>query len=155
MDVAGHGTHFTTSEPRVFLKRGDHIVNATAITARDDGHLTCQFDLPLQVPARSFDVFVNGAKDGTISFANGFFARDWRWQKAKLPSDGGVGQFGGGRFGLSLPFQPNIMESIRNLMLHVPMWFTMFLLMGISFAQSIRPFGWVATWTATTVRCRR
>ena len=30
------------------------------------------------------------------------------------------------------------MESIRNLMLHVPMWFTMFLLMGISFAQSIR-----------------
>ena len=74
VDVAGHGTHFTTSAPRVFLKRGDHIVHATAVTAQDDGHLTCQIDLPLQVPARSFDVFVNGAKDGTISFANGFFA---------------------------------------------------------------------------------
>jgi heme exporter protein C len=36
------------------------------------------------------------------------------------------------------PFQPRIFETIRNLMLHVPMWFTMFLLMGIGFVASIR-----------------
>ena len=138
--VAGHGTHFPTSAPRVFLKRGDHIVHAAAVTAQDDGHLTCKIDLPLQVPARSFDVFVNGAKDGTISFANGFFAEGLEVQEGtSLPSDGeALGDLEGAVLGVHLPFQPNIMESIRNLMLHVPMWFTMFLLMGISFAQSIK-----------------
>ena len=49
-----------------------------------------------------------------------------------------MGDLEGADLGFHFPFQPNIMESIRNLMLHVPMWFTMFLLMGISFVQSIR-----------------
>ena len=35
------------------------------------------------------------------------------------------------------PDLPILNESIRNLMLHVPMWFTMFLLMGIGFVESI------------------
>ena len=52
--------------------------------------------------------------------------------------DGALDNLYKGDLGFHFPFQPNIMESIRNLMLHVPMWFTMFLLMGISFAQSIR-----------------
>lgn len=36
------------------------------------------------------------------------------------------------------PFQPIIIESIRNLMWHVPMWFTMFTLMFFSFYYSLR-----------------
>ena len=39
--------------------------------------------------------------------------------------------------GFHFPDLPILNESIRNLMLHVPMWFTMFLLMGIGFVQSI------------------
>ena len=59
--------------------------------------------------------------------------------KATLPDEPGVLEnLSASNLGFHFPFQPNIMESIRNLMLHVPMWFTMFLLMGISFAQSIR-----------------
>ena len=75
-----------------------------------------------------------------MSYANGFFASGLKVvSKATLPDDPGVLEnLSASNLGFHFPFQPNIMESIRNLMLHVPMWFTMFLLMGISFAQSIR-----------------
>jgi len=140
LEVVGHGTHFATSSPKVFLRRGEHIVNATAIKSLDDTHLKCRVRLPEFVPAASFDVFVNGAGDGTISYANGCFAEGLEvLSKARIRSDREVlNHLAEEDLGFHFPFQPNIMESIRNLMLHVPMWFTMFLLMGISFAQSIR-----------------
>ena len=39
--------------------------------------------------------------------------------------------------GFSFPYQPNIMESIRNLLWHVPMWFAMFFIMGLGFVASL------------------
>ena len=36
VEILGHGTHFTTSEPRVFLRRGDNVMSATAIKASHD-----------------------------------------------------------------------------------------------------------------------
>ena len=41
------------------------------------------------------------------------------------------------QLGFSFPFQPNILESIRNLLWHVPMWFAMFFVMGIGFVASL------------------
>ena len=41
------------------------------------------------------------------------------------------------QLGFSFPYQPNIMESIRNLLWHVPMWFAMFFVMGIGFVASL------------------
>ena len=73
-----------------------------------------------------------------MSFANGFFAQGLTAStKAKSPDNDEV-LVGCPKLtlGFHFPFQPNIMETIRNLMLHVPMWFTMFLLMGISFARA-------------------
>ena len=140
VEILGHGTHFTTSEPRVFLRRGDNVMSATAIKASNDESLKCRIRLPKFVPAASFDVFVNGKQDGTISYANGFFATGLEAvAKAKFPANEAIlANLEAADLDFHFPFQPNIMESIRNLMLHVPMWFTMFLLMGISFAQSIR-----------------
>jgi heme exporter protein C len=43
--------------------------------------------------------------------------------------------------GFHFPYQPRIVESIRNLFLHVPLWFTMFLLAGIAFVGSVRQLG--------------
>ncbi len=140
MEIFGHGTHFLTSSPQVFLRREGNVIPATSIKALDDTHLKCRVSLPKFVPSPSFDVFVNGKRDGTVSFANGFFASGLGVSsKAQLPpQEKLMANLEPEDLGFHYPFQPNIMESIRNLMLHVPMWFTMFLLMGISFAQSIR-----------------
>ena len=140
VEVLGHGTHFSETAPRVFLLRGKGALNATAVKSMDDTHLKCRVRLPAVIPSPSFDVYVNNEIDGTMSYANGFFASGLKVvSKATLPDDPGVLEnLSASNLGFHFPFQPNIMESIRNLMLHVPMWFTMFLLMGISFAQSIR-----------------
>ena len=140
VEVIGHGTHFSETAPRVFLLRGKGALNATAVKSMDDTHLKCRVRLPAVIPSPSFDVYVNNEIDGTMSYANGFFASGLKVvSKATLPDDPGVLEnLSESNLGFHFPFQPNIMESIRNLMLHVPMWFTMFLLMGISFAQSIR-----------------
>ena len=140
VEVIGHGTHFSETAPRVFLLRGKGALNATAVKSMDDTHLKCRVRLPAVIPSPSFDVYVNDEIDGTMSYANGFFASGLKVvSKATLPDDPGVLEnLSASNLGFHFPFQPNIMESIRNLMLHVPMWFTMFLLMGISFAQSIR-----------------
>ena len=140
VEVIGHGTHFSETAPRVFLLRGKGALNATAVKSMDDTHLKCRVRLPAVIPSPSFDVYVNNEIDGTMSYANGFFASGLKVvSKATLPDDPGVLEnLSASNLGFHFPFQPNIMESIRNLRLHVPMWFTMFLLMGISFAQSIR-----------------
>ncbi len=140
VEVIGHGTHFSKTAPRVFLLRGKGVLNATAVKSMDDTHLKCRVRLPAVIPSPSFDVYVNNEIDGTMSYANGFFASGLKVvSKATLPDEPGVLEnLSASNLGFHFPFQPNIMESIRNLMLHVPMWFTMFLLMGISFAQSIR-----------------
>ena len=143
LDIEGHNTHFSESIPLVFLKRGEHFVVVRNPEAVDDHHLVCEVTLDKFVPALSWDVFVNSPVDGTMSFANGFFAQGLTASnKAKSPdNDEVLGRLSQVDLGFHFPFQPNIMETIRNLMLHVPMWFTMFLLMGISFAQSIRSLG--------------
>ena len=143
LDIEGHNTHFSESIPLVFLKRGEHFVVIRDLEAVDDHHLAGQVTLDKFVPALSWDVFVNSPVDGTMSFANGFFAQGLTAStKAKSPdNDEVLERLSQADLGFHFPFQPNIMETIRNLMLHVPMWFTMFLLMGISFAQSIRSLG--------------
>ena len=140
VEVIGHGTHFSETAPRAFLLSGKSALNATAVKSMDETHLKCRVRLPAVIPSPSFDVYVNNEIDGTMSYANGFFASGLKVvSKATLPDDpGGLENLSASNLGFHFPFQPNIMESIRNLMLHVPMWFTMFLLMGISFAQSIR-----------------
>ena len=143
LEIVGHNTHFDQATPLVFIRHGDVIRNATAIKGVEHDRLKCRVRLPKNVPSRSWDVFVNDSLDGTISYANGFFAEGLNAvSKAKLSSDDAVlSRLQEPHLTFHFPFQPNIMESIRNLMLHVPMWFTMFLLMGISFAQSLRVLG--------------
>ena len=143
LEIEGHNTHFSESIPLVFLKRGEHFVVIRDLEVIDGGHLAGRVTLDKFVPALSWDVFVNSPVDGTMSFANGFFAQGLTAStKAKSPdNDAVLERLSQADLGFHFPFQPNIMETIRNLMLHVPMWFTMFLLMGISFAQSIRSLG--------------
>ena len=143
LEIEGHNTRFSESIPLVFLKRDEHFVVIRDLEVIDDGHLAGRVTLDKFVPALSWDVFVNSPIDGTMSFANGFFAQGLTAStKAKSPdNDSVLERLSQADLGFHFPFQPNIMETIRNLMLHVPMWFTMFLLMGISFAQSIRSLG--------------
>ena len=136
--VQGHGTHFTQSpdELRAFAGTQDRLFPVEFEILSD--HRLLLFPVwPDTVHRRSLDLYLQSPIDGTVSLSNAFFIDasaldpDHHYPPVALMD-------GRSHLGFHFPFQPQIFETIRNLMLHVPMWFTMFFLMGISFAQSIK-----------------
>lgn len=142
--VTGFGTHWNASEelPEVVLKHLNSEGVSTlwklpVVDVEDATHLMVGMTLPDTIPSKSWDVFVTHPLDGTISLENGLFLDNRvvdataTWAAPQISEHPA-------QLGFHFPYQPRIVETIRNLMLHVPMWFTMFLLMGIGFVASIR-----------------
>lgn len=139
--LIGHGTHFAdhSGDIRVFAGASGQLF-PVASTAISNSQLALDLDWPSPLPSRSLDVYVQTPTDGTLSLANAFFIEAAEVDETvTYPAVDALPE--GGALGFHFPFQPQIFETIRNLMLHVPMWFTMFFLMGISFAQSIKHLG--------------
>ena len=140
----GYATHFKESESsvQVFLSVDSSAVYcADVLEVIDNANVIVSVFLPDTISSKRFGFAANNDIDGTIIvdspvgqegfvFMPGTRNTECTYQvKAESFT----------RFGF--PYQPIIIESIRNLMWHVPMWFTMFVLMTISFIASIRALG--------------
>jgi heme exporter protein C len=141
IELVGYSTHFSAgkSSMQAFLKSGStEILKASSIEVRDDAHALLHFQLTDTIPSDDLGIYVNNEVDGTIYFTStlGTEGLQVNSQATWPKTDIAVSQEEFNGFGY--PFQPIIMESIRNLMWHVPMWFTMFTLMFISFFWSLR-----------------
>ena len=138
-ELIGLGTHWASrpEDLSVVLRNKENLTALPVVDVIDDTHAVIGLTLPDTVPSRSWDVLINHPVDGTLFLQNGLFLDEVSVDETatlpalaltEFPSD----------LPHHFPFQPRIFETIRNLMLHVPMWFTMFLLMGIAFVASIR-----------------
>lgn len=125
-----------TSGFTVILRSADQLLR-TDVTSVSPHGIEARFDVPDNLPSRALDAFVFTPKAGTLFLGNACFVEDAakgdipEEYRATAPDDLHP------QLGFSFPFQPNIMESIRNLLLHVPMWFAMFFVMGIGFVASL------------------
>jgi heme exporter protein C len=107
----------------------------------NDAKVIVSVFLPDTISSNRFSFFANDDSDGTVLVEAPVASEGFTFVKGttnpectfKVKNDDHT------KFGF--PFQPIIIESIRNLMWHVPMWFTMFVLMIISFIYSIRALG--------------
>jgi heme exporter protein C len=137
--LIGYGTHWD-EEPdalQVFVKSKSQLAALEVIRVDDATHATIGLTLPYSLPAKSWNVLINHPVDGTLLLENGLFLSDrFIDAQATWPAPSFVEH--PGHLGFHFPYQPRIIETIRNLMLHVPLWFTMFLLMGIGFVSSIK-----------------
>lgn len=147
VSVTGFGTHFSedTENIRVFLRSTSDgkLIEAYANDVVSNNNIDAYFNLPDTLPSKSWDIIVNSKADGTLPLVNAIhheslfqgtpknfeFSEVVKSELYPTPK------------GFKFPYQPRIVESIRNLMLHVPMWFTMFFLMGIGFVNSIQSLG--------------
>lgn len=139
--LIGHGTHFAAAGDGLQVFAGSNSKYFPIVAeAENDYRLRLQMAWPDTLHTPSLDVYVQSKIDGTLSLGNAFFVSGahietgTEYDPVELID-------GHAPLGFHFPFQPQIFETIRNLMLHVPMWFTMFFLMGISFVQSIRHLG--------------
>lgn len=139
--LVGYSTHFLSEKDnlQVFVSNDSTtIFCADVVDVISDAKVMVSLFLPDTISSTRFGFFANTKADGTIiidapvgnsgfTVVPGFQPDECKYKVANEDAT----SFG-------FPFQPVIMESIRNLMWHVPMWFTMFALMIMSFYFSLR-----------------
>ena len=137
----GYGTHFLTEQKslQVFVASDTSAYYcADILQVVNDANVVVSVYLPDTLSSNQFAFFANDHSDGTVLVEppvgnDGFVFVPGTKNTVCKPEIQNADQ-GGHHF----PFQPIIIESIRNLMWHVPMWFTMFFLMIMSFILSLR-----------------
>ncbi len=137
----GYNTHFLSDSAslQVFLANDSSAVyKADILKIVNNAQVIVSVFLPDTISSKRFEFYANTDTDGTVKV------------DSPVGSDGFVLVAGSNVLNtqvsvkhnhsphFSYPYQPIIIETIRNLMWHVPMWFTMFVVMGISFGFSLK-----------------
>jgi len=141
VDLHALYTHFESSHTNVFIRRGDHRIAANDVDILGDQHLRFDVTLPQRVTGQWWTIVLNDSLDGNMDINIDFADERMMVDPNAAPRKDQLNFHETPEQGFHFPFLPRLFESIRNLMLHVPMWFTMFLLMGISFVASILAIG--------------
>lgn len=145
IDVSGYNTHFSSAKNslKIFLKSNDAVVCGTVTEIKSEKEFTASFQLPVSAQLRNakefFSVIVENEKDGTFFLRKGF-ALERKFNDNSVPlmslCDEKIVIKAGS--GVTFPYREILYESIRNLFFHVPMWFSMILLLLFAFIASIR-----------------
>lgn len=122
--------------PHVWISNDGQRVCAGRVTVEDATHLTATVDVPAGLRADLTHLAVLPPDGDTLVLLDAFWTEGLGAGIADSPCATGTArsQAPGFRF----PNRSLLTESIRNLFFHVPMWFTMMLLMTISVVMSVR-----------------
>lgn len=136
----GYNTHFSHKDLQVYVSSGENTYFCTTVLeVKDDNHVLISVALPDTLPSNDISFYANTPVDGTVYIQKPLDLKSFTFDVNHDPMSACSIQVATNDHQLfGYPFQIIIFESIRNLLWHVPMWFTMFALMFISFAQSIR-----------------
>lgn len=138
--LVGFNTSFSAenANPQIFLEHeGTYFcTEITEVISNDRIRFKVVVPDTIQVPF--FNVYANSNIDGTVLLENAFSVSGASIVATQASTSCQPQVEVNEHIHFGFPFQPIIFESIRNLMFHVPMWFTMFLIMLISFISSIR-----------------
>ncbi|HZV68398.1 MAG TPA: cytochrome c biogenesis protein CcsA [Saprospiraceae bacterium] len=147
LTVQGYNTYFMKDpdQIRAWLRlTGDTVIKALRVEVVDDRHLKAAFYIPSVLPVRQdaypMTLILDQPSEGSSVLPNALFispasetdsAEMALWFKEKI---GNIHQQAGMRY----PFRNILAETIRNTYFHVPMWFAMIILFGISAWYSLR-----------------
>ena len=121
---------------QVVLRSGDQLIQTQVLEVSPHSVLI-DVEVPPTMPSRALDAYLFTPASGTLFLGNACFVENAA--KGNVPEifQATAPQPQEPQLGFSFPYQPNIMESIRNLLWHVPMWFAMFFIMGLGFVASL------------------
>lgn len=141
--LTAYNASFTHPEnvTQVVIKNDTNLICATNVQVLRENELSATFSLPANMLAAHeselYDVVVHNAEDGTFYWASGVTVAGTQANPNGQPVQCKLG------FGVTkperttFPYREILYESIRNLYFHVPMWFTMVMLLLFSFGSSI------------------
>ncbi len=140
--VHGYNTHFSTAgNTQVILKHAKKYFCVNDLMVKDENNLSFpfKFNPDSSDAGNTFDVIVNNNIDGTIALREAItFVRGEKEDSitATQACEPSVGS--NLHTGFSFPYREILYESIRNTFYHVPMWFSMMLVLIISLVYSIK-----------------
>ncbi len=142
--VEGHNTRFTQTRPFVYLKKGDtYLAAAAEVKAENDQRLSVKIPMPSSADTQLVNLIVADPKNGYMEFDECVLVLPdpadsvHTISKASLSTPlAELRKFKAE--GMFFPARNVLEESIRNLLFHVPMWFSMIFLLGMSWWYSIR-----------------
>lgn len=139
-EFVGYNTHFNDPalQPQFFVASGKNYYCAQVIANKNAAHALVRVELPDTLPSKSISFYANNLSDGTVYVKKSIDTDSFVISEALAQPGCEVKVNTDEHSGFGYPFQIILFETIRNLMWHVPMWFTMFLLMIIAFVQSLR-----------------
>jgi heme exporter protein C len=139
-EFTGYNTHFaadkTSLQAFVAVDKAYYCVDIVEV--KDNAHFIGKATLPDTLPGSNVGFYANTNTDGTVYVQKAVGLKGFATPNPSMAGSCTPNVASDMHMGVGYPFQVIIFESIRNLMWHVPMWFTMFLLMGFSFAYSLR-----------------
>lgn len=135
LTITGYNTSFG-KEVSVYLENDGQRLCATSVTTLDGTHLRANFDVPVGMKANLTDLGV-----GRLVYSGALFTDGLGSGIASASCGPGTNKIDMSGLAFVFPNRSILYESIRNLHFHVPMWFTMIVLMGISVFQSIKVLG--------------
>ena len=147
LDITGYNSSYSLdpSTLRIWLSlSGDTVLQATQVKTLDDRHLQASFYIPSVFPQRQdaypLALVIDHSVDGSSVLPNAVFvtpsstqdtAEMALWFKDKITQ---IHQ----QAAVQYPFRNILAETIRNTYFHVPMWFSMIILFGVSAWYSLR-----------------
>jgi heme exporter protein C len=142
IEVHGHNTHFSSAgNTQVVLKhaRKYYCVEEVIVKSDDLLYFNFIFNPDSKEAGNTFDVIVNNNTDGTIALREAIvYLKSSSADSFEVtqPCEPSVGN--NLHTGFSFPYREILYESIRNTFYHVPMWFSMMLVLIISLIYSIK-----------------
>jgi len=134
--LLGYATHFDESlDLQVFVGNDSSQFFCAEILEKDAQRVRASVLLPDTLKSTRFSFYANNTIDGTISAPAAITSNGFTLGAGANTCSVNIASENTSISGI--PYQPIIIESMRNLMWHVPMWFTMFVLMFISFRYSM------------------
>ncbi|MCI1754201.1 MAG: cytochrome c biogenesis protein [Flavobacteriales bacterium] len=133
-EVTGYNTHFKENAPHLWLENDGQKVCATSVTPISDAAVSVTFTVPQGLRESMTSIRAWDVKDGPLVLHEAFFTEGRGTGITETPC--AIQETA--RTSFAFPNRAILNETIRNLFFHVPMWFTMMVLMTISFWQSLR-----------------
>lgn len=147
LEVTGYNSSFVsdTAQIRAWLRlTGDTVIMAQHVQVWDNRRLTASFYIPSVFPMRQeaypLTLILDHEADGTSVLPNAIFATPAEQQNADemaLWLNDKI-EHVHVKSGIQFPFRNILAETIRNTYFHVPMWFAMILLFGVSAWYSLQ-----------------
>jgi heme exporter protein C len=137
--VTGYNTQFAGEPVQVYLENGTDLMCAAQVDVVSPTLISAQFDVPSGLKENLTSIFVWNARTGKIVMPGALFTNGTGAGSGTTDCPEPEAVLGAKAF--TFPNRSILYESIRNLCFHVPMWFTMIVIMGISVWQSIRALG--------------